>query len=1065
MDAARIILLVSTNDPTSSPDTAAPNGFTEGQTLAGCYALLRRLDAGKGPEIWVANDDVLGKDVTLHFLVPAVAKDSKALQDLRQEIKRARQLIHPQILRVYDLIDEPEWAAISMNAFEGQSVAALQEKQPGRRFAAGAIEPWVYQLLLTVEDAHKIQFLHRDLAPQNIFLTPGGQMLVANFGISRVIQDALARHGQVDEARRAFASPQVLEGQAPARTDDVYSLGAVLYALLAGTPPPAGGEVAALEKLEVPAAWRQAIAASLQKSPEARPQTAGEFLKRLKEGGAAPAAAAPVAPVAPAAPAAPAAPVTTPAPAEAPKPPVVETPVAKAEAAPLRLEVTPASPPKAEPEKITPAKESAPPVKSEPEVEIIPSKALEPVSKKTIEPKPEPKPEPASPYPPRTEPKRPLERPSVGDFKPRLYPEESRFPIVVVGVVALLLLAVVIYYFSTSGKKTGEGETALVTPAPVTPGPTPEKQELRPVVSTPVPPKVVTETTPAPQTPAPAPKSTPVPEEERALVEKQTALEKVKEVAQAAEKTHVDLLKQQQEANAVAADAQKVVDEKAKTYAPLKKAADEAAAQRKKLEDDQKAAVAAAEEAQKMAVEKARLVEENKQKLDELEKQSAEKQTAQEQANTELQAVQKTFAEKQKIALDAMKAAAEAEAAQQQQQQAVVKVQKEVDDAKATLDLQRGLKEKVDHLKKFAQAGPTTGAVPPTSRPGATPLPATTPAPTLPKATPDSINLTQNITPAPATPKPIVTTPVPTTPVPATPTPATPKPATPVPATPVPATPAPATPVPTTPTPATPAPATPAPATPAPEPSIAATGGGNSLGMKFAPVGDVEFSIWLTRVKDFETFAKEVNLKSNSWRSPGFRQAPDHPVVNVTWQEAIAFCQWLTNKEHESKALPANEFYRLPTDLEWSKAVGLPEETGRTPEARDMGIPDVYPWGTQWPPPPGAGNYTGEETGSDVAIKGYEDGFAWTSPVGSFKPNKYGLYDMGGNVWQWCMDTWNSESKAKVLRGASWYNGALKLSLLSSCRVHASPDSSTDNYGFRIVRATEAPSALKNKFR
>ena len=54
------------------------------------------------------------------------------------------------------------------------------------------------------------------------------------------------------------------------------------------------------------------------------------------------------------------------------------------------------------------------------------------------------------------------------------------------------------------------------------------------------------------------------------------------------------------------------------------------------------------------------------------------------------------------------------------------------------------------------------------------------------------------------------------------------------------------------------------------------------------------------------------------------------------------------------------------------------------------------------------------------------------------------------------MDQWNTDPTSKVLRGASWYNGALKLSLLSSCRVHASPDSSTDNYGFRIVRASES---------
>ncbi|MEZ0256435.1 MAG: SUMF1/EgtB/PvdO family nonheme iron enzyme, partial [Chthoniobacter sp.] len=757
------------------------------------------------------------------------------------------------------------------------------------------------------------------------------------------------------------------------------------------------------------------------------------------------------------APAAAVAPVVAPTPVVEPaQPPAVEAPVEKAEATPS-VE-TPSTPVEPVPEKTK--------LVAEPE-----SKA-EPVSKA----------EPIVPYPPRNEPKRPLDRPSVGDFKPRLYPEESRFPIVAVGIVAVVVLFAVIWKFSTSSRKTNGDESAMVTPAPPTPEPEPEKQELKPVISTPVPPKIVTETTPAPQTPSPLPKATPVPEEEKALVDRQTALEKAKEAAQAAEKAHVDLLKQQQDADSVVAESQKAFDEKTKTYAPLKKAADEAAAQRKKLEDDQKTAQAAADEAQKVAAEKARLVEENKKKLEDMEKQSAEKQTAQEKANVELQTVQKALADKQKAATEAAKAASDAENARQQQQAAIIKGQKAVDDAKAALDLQKGLKEKVDRLKKFAANA--------TPRPGATPAPSATPVAPIKPATPEPVNLTKNITPAPTTPKPLATTPVPATPAPATPvpttpTPATPAPATPVPTTPKPATPAPATPTPTTPKPATPvpstpvpatpmpatpspiipAPATPAPATPAPSPGVTATGDANSLGMKFAAVGDVEFCIWLTRLKDFEVFAKEVNLKSTSWRSPGFRQASDHPVVNVSWQEAIAFCQWLTNKEHESKVLPANEFYRLPTDLEWSKAVGLPDENGRTPEARDMGIPDVYPWGTQWPPPAGAGNYTGEETGSDVAIKGYEDGFAWTSPVGSFKPNKYGLYDMGGNVWQWCMDTWNGESKAKVLRGASWYNGALKLSLLSSCRVHAAPDSSTDNYGFRIIRTSETPAGMKNKFR
>jgi hypothetical protein len=230
----------------------------------------------------------------------------------------------------------------------------------------------------------------------------------------------------------------------------------------------------------------------------------------------------------------------------------------------------------------------------------------------------------------------------------------------------------------------------------------------------------------------------------------------------------------------------------------------------------------------------------------------------------------------------------------------------------------------------------------------------------------------------------------------------------------------------------------------------------NSLGMNFTPVGDVLFCIHLTRVKDFETFASATGLKSETWRNPGFKQGPDHPVVNVSWREAEAFCKWLTDKERKGGLLKNGETYRLPSDLEWSKAVGLPVEAGSTPEERDMGVQDVYPWGNQWPPPVGAGNYAGEETQNEIPIPNYNDGFPNTAPVGKFKANALGLHDMGGNVWQWVGDFWNSENRAKTLRGGSWYNGAIPLSLLSSCRISSSPDTLHDTYGFRIVRAIEA---------
>jgi len=253
----------------------------------------------------------------------------------------------------------------------------------------------------------------------------------------------------------------------------------------------------------------------------------------------------------------------------------------------------------------------------------------------------------------------------------------------------------------------------------------------------------------------------------------------------------------------------------------------------------------------------------------------------------------------------------------------------------------------------------------------------------------------------------------------------------------------------------------PAPAPLPPDPAVEAGGVvENSIGMRFVPVGNALFSVYETRVKDYAMFIKETGHAKSAWRNPGFDQTPDHPVVRVSWTDAMSFCQWLSDREHMAGALPADEFYRLPSDLEWSYAAGLSDERGLSPELRDMGVLDVYPWGKDWPPKKGTGNYTGEETGSDVAIVGFNDGFPYTSPVGSFTSNEKGLYDMGGNTWEWVLDTWNPKARSRVLRGASWFQGSLQLSLLASCRVHSMPDRETDNYGFRVIR-TSAPAKTR----
>ena len=125
-----------------------------------------------------------------------------------------------------------------------------------------------------------------------------------------------------------------------------------------------------------------------------------------------------------------------------------------------------------------------------------------------------------------------------------------------------------------------------------------------------------------------------------------------------------------------------------------------------------------------------------------------------------------------------------------------------------------------------------------------------------------------------------------------------------------------------------------------------------------------------------------------SWRNPGFPQDERHPVVNVTWNDAVALCEWLSRRE--------NLHYRLPSEAEWEFACRAgttsryhsgndPEELVTVANLFDAACRPLF---GQW---------------EKFAVRA-SDGFAFTAPVGSLRPNSWGLYDMHGNVWEWCAD-------------------------------------------------------------
>lgn len=255
-----------------------------------------------------------------------------------------------------------------------------------------------------------------------------------------------------------------------------------------------------------------------------------------------------------------------------------------------------------------------------------------------------------------------------------------------------------------------------------------------------------------------------------------------------------------------------------------------------------------------------------------------------------------------------------------------------------------------------------------------------------------------------------------------------------------------------------------------PQPALATvdTPFANTLGMRFVPVPitgghthkqRVLFSVWETRVQDYAAFVKATG---HPWQAPPFEQGPMHPAVNISWHDAQAFCRWLTAIERKAGIISQNEHYRVPLDREWSCAVGIGDLEAPTasPFGKHGGLPDVFLWGSKWPPPPDAANFRGEEclprpgestTNTAVVLAGRSDPFIHTAPVGSFKLGPHGLLDLAGNVREWCEEWYHADrQEIRVLRGGDFsLNDGDKATAAS--RQGSPPALQTFNTGLRVV--------------
>jgi len=193
-----------------------------------------------------------------------------------------------------------------------------------------------------------------------------------------------------------------------------------------------------------------------------------------------------------------------------------------------------------------------------------------------------------------------------------------------------------------------------------------------------------------------------------------------------------------------------------------------------------------------------------------------------------------------------------------------------------------------------------------------------------------------------------------------------------------------------------------------------------------------------------------------------------NPVVNVSWEDAVEYCNWLSTQEGLDLAykkvferwqpiMPVPDGYRLPTEAEWVWAIRYQGRSNST----------TFPWGPKMPPRRDSGNYAGKSANALVPsiLPGYDDGYASTAPAGTFAANALGIYDGGGNVSEWVQDYYSVPTPGqtepisdpvgpprganRVIRGSSWMHaGVMQLRMgYRDFGNRGRPD-----VGFRIAR-------------
>ncbi|HWM29816.1 MAG TPA: protein kinase [Woeseiaceae bacterium] len=272
-----------------------------GSVLRDRFLLQQRVSGGSMGVVYKAHDrrmaeaDGFDPWVAIKVLSPKLSRNAHALRALQQEASKGRCLSHPNIVRFIDLDRDDDVYFIVMEWLEGRSLAAILDENKNRKIDLKTSLDIIRQVALALDYAHRCGVVHADVKPANIMLTPSGQVKLFDFGIARIRQKQHDSRDSFDPGvlgavTPAYSSMQVLTGEDPVPADDVFSLGCLMYRLVAGHRVfgPRNAAEAAEQGMEpqrpqglTDAQWR-ALKKSLAYSRVARFSTPAEFLQALE---------------------------------------------------------------------------------------------------------------------------------------------------------------------------------------------------------------------------------------------------------------------------------------------------------------------------------------------------------------------------------------------------------------------------------------------------------------------------------------------------------------------------------------------------------------------------------------------------------------------------------------------------------------------------------------------------------------------------------------------------------------------------------------------------------------